>query len=32
MFGPDGILAKVFGDAFVIASPDATVIRKLLGQ
>ena len=32
IFGPDGILAKVFGDAFVIASPDATVIRKLLGQ
>jgi hypothetical protein len=32
MFGQDGILAQVFGEAFVITSPDAPVIRKLLGQ
>jgi hypothetical protein len=30
MFGADGILAKVFGEAFVIASTDSATIKRLL--
>ena len=32
MFGPDGILAMVFGEAFVISSPDNPTIKRLLGR
>lgn len=30
MFGDDGILKKVFGEAFVISSPDNATIKRLL--
>jgi hypothetical protein len=30
MFGADGILAQVFGEAFVIASTDNATIKRLL--
>jgi hypothetical protein len=32
MFGADGILAKCFGEAFVIASREHAVIQKLMGS
>jgi hypothetical protein len=30
MFGADGILAQVFGEAFVITSPDNATIKRLV--
>lgn len=32
MFGPDGILAKCFGNGFVIANRKHAVIQKLMGN